>query len=520
MTQPTLPFSAPVISLLSQDRLSDDEQREINYLTLQLEKFKPENDSKREYYEAKKAREDLRISIPPSLEGLEVAVGWAAAAVDCVEERLDFEGWLPGKPKPDAKSDDDPFGLDQLYLENDLDVESVKAHLDGLTYGIGFASVTTGEDGEPDPLITIESPLNMTVCFDPRTREIDSAYMQSVDLEGRGCTATLLLPMQTITLEAQVREAGRVDPSSWTITNRDQHNLDRVTVAPFINRPRSGSWLGHSEITETVRRLTQSGLRTLAAAEVAREYYAAPQRYVLGAKETFFSDKDGKPIPAWKSYMGRLLALERDEYGDLPEVKEFRGQSLETFFGLMKTLVQILSGEAGIPQNYLGFSTDNPPSADAIGAMENRLVKRAERRQREFGRGWTEVARLAIMVRDGTATLPKDALLIRPKWRPAHTPTEAASADATTKLVGAKILPPNSRVTWDRLNISREDQKIIEGELSKQAVADRLTAVTGANQGQPGGGTPPAGGNVVPITQKAAPGTPGANGTYGGGNSA
>lgn len=489
--------------------LSQSERKLCEDLIARLNRYRPENNSKREYYEAKKRREDLRIAIPPSLEGMEVAVGWPAAAVDCVEERLDFEAWLPGTDT----DKEDPFGLEEVYLSNDLDVEAVKVHLDALTYGVAFAMVTTGADGEPDPLITVESPLHMTADIDPRTRRIRSAYAQNVDLDNAIVSATLMLPDETILLESSAAPDGQPDPASWKITNRDKHKLGRVAVAQFVNRPRSGGTAGHSEITETVRRLTQSGLRTLAAAEIAREYYAAPQRYVLGAKESFFQNPDGTPIPAWKSYMGRLLALERDEYGDLPNVQEFRGQSLETFFGMMKVLTQILSGEAGIPQNYLGFSTDNPPSADAIGAMEHRLVKRAERRQKEFGRGWTEVARLSIMVRDGKAELAKEILKVRPKWRPAHTPTLAAQADATTKMVGAGIMPTQGRVTWDSVGISREDQKAMEIDFRKASTMGMLAGMRGTGAGtNPQPTTPgqqPQPGKVVPLKPTATGGNSG-----------
>lgn len=497
----TMPDSSVALALPTL-QLQEDEKKTVEQLITQLNRFRPENNSKREYYEAKKHREDLRIAIPPSLEGMEVAVGWSAAAVDCVEERLDFDLWLPGGKNP---SDTLATELEEMYLGNDLDVEAVKVHLDALIYGVAFATVTSGDsaNNEPDPLITVESPLNMTADIDPRTRRIRSAYMQNVDLDGGIVAASLMLPNETITLEAHISSTDqRADPATWKVIDRDQHNLNRVAVAQFTNRPRSGSVQGHSEITETVRRLTQSGLRTLAAAEVAREYFAAPQRYVLGAKESFFTNPDGTPIPAWKSYMGRLLALERDEYGDMPEVKEFQGQSLDSFFGLLKTLAMLLSGEAGIPQNYLGFSTDNPPSAEAIAAMEHRLVKRAERRQVEFGRGWTEVARLGLMVRDGKAQLPKDALMIRPKWRPAHTPTLAAQADYTVKLTGAGILPPSGRVTWDAVGISREDQKDLEKELTSAAGRARLAAMQGTGTGnQPAGtgATKPPTSNVVPI---------------------
>lgn len=473
---------------LPTSRLSEDETQVLGQLTTQLGRYKPENLMKEQYYDAKAATKDLKIAIPPSLQGLEVAVGWPAATVDCIEERLDFEGWNCSDSKPPSSvrkggSTDDPWGLDELYLANDLDVESAKVHLDALIYGVGFVAVTTGAENEPDPLITVESPLNMTALIDPRTRLVSAAYMQKLDIQNRVAVAALMLPNETVWLEAMVPAAGSIPPGGWNIVNRDRHNLNRVCVAPFINMPKSGSVTrGHSEITETVRRLTQAGMRTLANAEIAREFYAAPQRFVLGAKESFFVGPDGQPLPAWKSYLGRMLALERDEYGEMPDVKEFRGQGLDTFFSMMRMYAQLLSGHVGIPQNYLGFDSSNPPSAEALNAMESRLIKRAERRQRWYGRGWSEVARLAIVVREGLQEIPQEARTIRPKWRPAHTPTIAASADATQKLIAAGVLTPTSQVTWDRLDISRAEQKQLESDLRKQSVAQLVQGLAPAAQ--------------------------------------
>jgi hypothetical protein len=501
-------------------QLSEDEAQDLNELTTQLQHFTPENKCKAEYYDAKKATDDLKIAMPPTLQGLEAAVGWPAAAVDCVEERLDFEGWVTNDPEHDGSTDSDPYGLEELYYLNDLDVESIKAHLDALIFGIGFAAVTTGFEDEPNPLITIESPLNMTCIIDSRTRRVRSAYLQQLNIRDQIASAALLLENETIWLENPMpddtAQANAIPATQWKIISRDKHNLGRVPVAPFINRSQSSSPRGHSEITETVRRLTQAGLRTLANAEVAREFYAAPQRYVLGAKETFFQDNDGKPLPAWKSYMGRLLALERDEYGDLPDVKEFRGQSLDSFFGMMKMYSQLLSGHAGIPQNYLGFATDNPPSAEALIAMELRLVKKAERRQKAFGMGWTNVARLSHMVREGTNKVPDDVLKIRPKWRPAHTPTEAASADSNTKLIGAGVLPPTSSVTWDRLNIPACEQKQLRREIDeaeRKARVNALVSNLGA-KGAPTSGNPAGGADQATKPVTPTPATPPAAPSY------
>jgi hypothetical protein len=118
-----------------------------------------------------------------------------------------------------------------------------------------------------------------------------------------------------------------------------------------------------------------------------------------------------------------------------------------------------MAAETAIPASYLGFQTDNPASADAIRQMEARLVKRAERRQRQFGRTWSEVAKLALLVRDGS--VPTEAQEIRPIWRDASTPTRAAAADEAVKLISAGVFLPDSEITYNRIGLSDIDKQVL-----------------------------------------------------------
>jgi len=105
--------------------------------------------------------------------------------------------------------------------------------------------------------------------------------------------------------------------------------------------------------------------------------------------------------------------------------------------------------------------------------MEARLVKRAERRQRQFGRTWSEVARLALLVRDGS--IPEEAGDIRPIWRDASTPTRAAAADEAVKLISAGVLLPDSEITYNRIGLSETDKQVLREE-KKVASATNLVA--------------------------------------------
>lgn len=396
------------------------------------------------YYEGKQRLKDFRISIPPQLTAVESVVGWAGTAVDVLEERLDFEGYIA----PDT------LGLNDVFRQNDLDLESSLGHKDALVYGTGFVIVGKGADGEPDTLITIESPKRVTAKYNLRLRRAVAALALDRDEVGHPVSGSLYLPDETITLE--------YSNGVWVDVDRDQHNLGRLPVVPLANNPRSSDPYGRSEITRAVRSYTDAAMRTLLGAEVAREFYSAPQRYILGADEDLFLDSDGNPLNPWSVYQGRILGVPTNEDGNIPQVGQFSAGSTSPYFEQVRAYATLLAAETAIPASYLGFQTDNPSSADAIRQMEARLVKRAERRQKQFGRSWTEVAKLALLVRDGE--VPLEAGEIRPIWRDPATPTRAAAADEAVKLISAGVLLPDSEVTYNRIGLSDSDKRVLSQE--------------------------------------------------------
>jgi hypothetical protein len=139
----------------------------------------------------------------------------------------------------------------------------------------------------------------------------------------------------------------------------------------------------------------------------------------------------------------------------------------------IRALATQLAAETAIPPTYLGFQTDNPSSADAIRQMESRLVKRAERRQRQFGQAWTEVARLAYMVKNNTSVLPDGFDAVRPVWRDASTPTRASAADEVTKLIAAGVISADSEIAYQRIGLTESDRVLLREE-KKTAQATNL----------------------------------------------
>lgn len=265
--------------------LSNDELDLINALRGKLQSYDSKNHLLEHYYEGKNRLKDFRISIPPQLTAVETVVGWAGTAVDVLEERVDFEGWMGA----------DTLGLNDIYRANDLDVESGMGHKDSFIYGTGFVVVGTGAAGEPNPLITIESPKHMTALYDLRLRRNVAALALTRSEDGRPVAGTLYTLDQTIQLEFV--------NNTWFDVARDEHMMGRLPVVALPNNPRSGDTKGRSEITRAVRSYTDSAMRTLLGAEVAREFYSAPQRYVLGADEDLFQDSDGNPLKIGRAHV-------------------------------------------------------------------------------------------------------------------------------------------------------------------------------------------------------------------------
>ncbi len=435
--------------------LDSDQVAAIDRMERALPLYRASNQDKYQYYEGDVLVRDFGISTPPAMLYLRAVAGWPATVVDVLEERLDWLGWR-----------DDKYGLPDVYVANALDVESGMGHLDALLCGTAYAVVGSGSDGEPSPLITVESPNDVTCEWDRRRRVVSRALYLDGD------KATLYEDDQTITLMRESAGTG-----GWQIDNIDRHNLHRVPVVRLINRVRASRLTGRSEITPAVRYYTDAAVRTLRGMEVNREFYSAPQRWAMNVDQSRFVDAAGQPASPWQAISGRVWAVPPNDDGEpSPTVGQFDPASPAPYLDQIRGLAQLLAAEAGIPAHYLGFVTDNPASADAIRAGEARLVKRAERRQASFGRAWVEVARLALTIRDGREP---DLTDVGVRWRDPATPTRAAAADEAVKLVGSGILAPTSSVTLDRLGLGPDEQALVQADARRAAARQLVAGLTG-----------------------------------------
>lgn len=384
----------------------------------------------------------------------QVVIAWPQLVVDALEERLDPLGFRLPKGEPD----DD---LWRVWQANNLVEESQLGRLDALIMKRSYLCVGTNESDRDTPLITVESPLEVFADIDPRDRHVRAAirHYNEPTTDGRDQEefATVYMPNVTVWYD---NASGK-----WREVDRDEHNLGRVPVVPLVNRARVADRYGRSELAPVLP-LAHAANKLATDMMVAAEFVALPLRGVMGMTLSDLEDQDGNKMTALQAQLGRLLALS----DPTSKIFEFKAADLANFHDSINQLAQLVASIAGLPPDYMGLKTDNPPSAEARRAGEVRLVKRAERRMVPFGGAYEDTQRLVRRMQTGEW----DPAMARLEtiWRDAATPTRAQSADAAVKLHAERIISTRQ---------AQEDNGYTDGQIQRMAaeLADADAAMLG-----------------------------------------
>lgn len=423
------------------------------------------------YFEANYRPKAVGLAVPPAMKRLLAKIGWARTYLGSLEERLDIEGFrLAGESKADDR-------LWQWWQANQMDVESGLAHTEAMVHGRAYVTIAAPNEKDPSndplrdsstPIIKVESPLTMYAELNPLTGRVNKAIRvyETNGEDGRPVRhVTVYLPRGTYGyVESNAR-------SGWTLEFKVDHNMGVVPVVCILNKERIDQKNGTSEIKPELRSLIDAASRLLMNLQATAELMAIPQRVLFGLDESEIANLQGQA--AWEAYVANILAFE-DPDG---KIAQFAAAELRNFADGMEILRKEAAGVTGLPPQYFTFATDNPASAEAIQASENRLVKKAERKCKIFGEGWEDVMRIAMKVMD--KEIPKAAFRMETVWRNPATPTFAAMADGVVKLAtaatpdGRPILPVESaRIKMGWGQEERDEMEKFDKNNAKSRLAD------------------------------------------------
>ena len=372
------------------------EYKGIEYLRRKLAGKRSRVILRYKYYEMKNSVKDFGIATPPDLKNWKSVLGWCGTAVDSMSDRLVFREFA-----------EDNFEINEIFQMNNQDIFFDSAIMSALIASCCFVYISEDEEGYPR--LQVIDAGNATGIIDPITGMLTEGYaVLKEDKYGNPVTEAYFIAGKTAYYEK--------DQKPYDIKNKAIYPL----LVPIVYRPDPVRPFGHSRISRACMDIMGSALRTLKRSEISAEFYSFPQKYVVGTSQ------DAEPMEKWKATMSSLIEITKDEEGDKPTLGQFTQLSMSPHIEQLRMFASLFAGETGLTLDDLGFSTENPSTAEAIKASHENLRLSARKAQRTFGTGFLNVGYLAACVRDSYPYLRKQFYLTKPKWEPVFEADAAA----------------------------------------------------------------------------------------------
>ena len=219
--------------------------------------------------------------------------------------------------------------------------------------------------------------------------------------------------------------------------------------------------------------------------DVASAFYTYPQRYMLGLDQNVIQsptnkDENGNYPEGSKSrmdlYLGRILALSKDEDGDIPQVGQFEPMDISNLTRMFENDAQRFSGESNVPLGQLGVLSNTYTSSDALGAANNPLILNVEHMNRTNARVLEDIARFMMAINEGCLLedLPDNKKDVQALFKDPSSPTISATADAWTKIAAADKAIVGTQVFYENMGLAKATIDRLEAQKQEKEVAQQL----------------------------------------------
>lgn len=327
---------------------------------------------------------------------------------DAPADRLKPIGFRVGG-EPEA----DPGAWD-IWQRNHLDADAPLAFRDALKTGQSFALVWP-VDGRAE--ITIEHPAQAVVCYVPGSRRKRAAGLKQWCEDDGTRRVVLYLPDEVYKwqgAEGKPLEEWQPVGETWPIANP----LGVVPLIEFRANPSTrpapyGGGRGEFELVLTDQnRINKTAFDRL----VTGEFQAFRQRYAIGWEPEDVNQ-------ALQASVARMMA-----FPDGVTVGEFSQADFSGFLNAIDKDVAKIASTTKTPIYKLG-NLVNPPSGDALEALDSDFVGKTEQHRDNFGETLEEVMALGLQIEGSAAGAGAEVV-----WASVAHNTWAEKADAAVKM--------------------------------------------------------------------------------------
>ena len=341
------------------------------------------------FYEMQNIPFDFGISTPPELKYFNSVIGWCARGVDSLADRLDF-----------AKFDNDVFGFDEIFDQNNRDIFFDAAFKGALIGSCSFVYISKDESGYPR--LQVIDGYDATGIIDPITQMLNEGYaVLERDQFGNAIKEAYFTFEYTAFYE------------NGKLVRTDRNDAPYPLLVPIIFKPDARRPFGHSRISRSCMSIVGSALRTIKRSEISAEFYSFPQKWATGV------DDDAAQIDKWTAAMSAMMKFTLNEDGsDHVRLGQFSQQSMAPHVDQLKMFASLFGGEVGLTLDDLGFPQSNPSSFEAIQAAHENLRLTAKSAQKSFSVGLINTGFLAACVRDNYKYQRSQVTIEKPIWRP------------------------------------------------------------------------------------------------------
>ena len=372
--------------------------------------------------------------------------------VSAVVERMKVQGFRDGGSE---KTDD---MLWDWFQKSKLDARQQLLFNDSMVFGDGFLSVTPGGD---TPIFRVESPMNLSVQFDPEDPMLVKTAAKVVGDMGWFYTDEVIYRLQY----------SRETITGWSVVGELEHTGGATPIIRFPNRLDSrGRSMSEIQLVASIQRRI---IQTTADRLLVQRAAAWKQRYVSGISVD--TDADGNAVAPWNIGVDQLIVSEDVD----TKFGEFGASSFKEHLEAVDLDIRQAAAVTQTPPHLIAPSAISNISAEALVALEAGLASKVKDRQLTWGESFEEA--LSIGGRMVGQDVAYDTETV---WADLESRSDAQRVDAALKLRSMGLPLP---FLLERLGLSPQtNERVMASVREEQQMAADISASSfglGAGQG-------------------------------------